>query len=214
MGLEFSFDEISLDQKVSRDQLEIDLYDELITISDAEPEEQVSLLAVKPAVPVVQADDKPESIRITGSLGKEHLLMATPVSPAPTAAEQIEIAVDARPANVARPQSIPAPYPPPVGAGPGFPVAPPAPNGPRSAPTQPSDQTPGPSPKPKEVQPPPQAAAPIFTRSKELQPPLPVPPAPRVPLASANASASSCPDCGNPAGELDMICIDCGAFIG
>src|SRR5262252_3896485 len=73
VGLEFSFDDISLDEKVSREQLEIDLYDELITISDAEPDEQVRMLSAKPAAVVnQQEDDKPESIRVTGSLGREH----------------------------------------------------------------------------------------------------------------------------------------------
>src|SRR5215469_10752667 len=62
MGLDFSFDDISLDEKVSREQLEIDLYDELITISDAEPDEQVRMLSAKPAAVVnQQEDDKPES---------------------------------------------------------------------------------------------------------------------------------------------------------
>src|SRR5262249_16265658 len=138
MGVEFNFDEISLDQKVSREQLEIDLYDELVTISDAEPEEQVKLLSAKPAVAVSHEGDKPESIRVTGYLGKDHSLAVAQVLPAPHAPELTEIPVAARPANVAKSQPLPAAYPPPLAAGPEFPAPP---NGQKPA----SVQSPGPS---------------------------------------------------------------------
>ncbi len=203
MTLEFSFDEISLDQKVSREQLEIDLYDELVTISDAEPEEQVRLLAVKPAVPISPQDDKPESIRVTGSLGKEHSMTGTPFSTVPKVAQQTEAPIAARHDIVEKPEPLPLA----IDARPGLPVTPL--NGHKPNPVKP----PAPSPRTKEIQPP--AQAPAFAPSKNPEPSTPPRPAPSpVPTASAEPLAGECPDCGKPAGELDMICIECGAFIG
>jgi len=211
MGLEFSFDEISLDQKVSRDQLEIDLYDELVTISDAEPEEQVRLLAVKPAVPVALEDDKPESIRVTGSLGKDHLLAETPILRVPIASEQTEFPVAPRPAGIAKSGPLPTAYPPMPGEAPALPVTHLPLNGQNSGPFQST----GPSQRTTEIQPPPQARPPVVVAPTGPQPSAPHPPAPApVPTASTAGSTGACPDCGKPAGELDMICIECGAFIG
>src|SRR5260370_30560355 len=102
MGLEFRFYEISLDQQVSKEQLEIDLYDELITITDADPDEQVRLLAVRPVVGGSKQDDKPESIRVTGSLGKELSPTAASVAPGEIAAHMTGMPVMAPPSNGAK----------------------------------------------------------------------------------------------------------------
>jgi len=212
MGLEFSFDEISLDQKVSGEQLEIDLYDELATISEAEPEEQVRLLAVKPVVAVSHQDDKPESIRITGSAGKEHSLAAAPTLPVPVAPEPTWIPLDARPAGIAKAELLHPAYPLPQAAAHELPLAPPAPPNRRNSG---AFQSSGQSPRTKEIQGPARAQAPVSDQTKSPQTPGPLPKAAAtVPTVSAEPLPGACPDCGNPASELDMICIECGAFIG
>ncbi|HKF57376.1 MAG TPA: hypothetical protein VKJ45_18105 [Blastocatellia bacterium] len=249
MGLEFSFDDISLDQQVSREQLEIDLYDELIEISDAEPDEQIRMLSSKPAAVSSQEDDKPESIRVTASLGKERVVAEIPATSASDEQASKPAAPVTHPPLPASPRkSAPLPYPPgadlSLAADPGntplpsayrpaadssIVAAAPPPNGQRPAPVHPAPprlMTAEPAPLPA-VRPP--EAAP---RQAMPQPPLPPPvlqgpPAPPrsaplplppkaapVPVVADSGSVNRCPDCGQPAGDLDMICIECGGFIG
>jgi len=205
MGLDFNFDEISLDQKASRDQLEIDLYDELVTISDSEPEDQVRLLAVaRPAAHPTESD-RPESIRITGSLSKEQRPrpgVAKP--PEPTAGQSEPFVIPAR-VNGAKsqhghesthPRSVPLPGVPVPGAAPQAPVAPPLP-----LPKVPQrSQTAAPSDARSQLS----AARPDIVPDA-AQTRVPAPGAPQI---------TRCANCGQPAGDLDMICIECGAFIG
>jgi hypothetical protein len=200
MGPEFSFDEISLDQHASREQLEIDLYDELVTITDAEPDEQIRLLAVKPPAPVGPAEpDRPESIRITGSLAKDQSPANPPVTPLAVAGPygKPDPAGGAYPAPEATAPEVRKPSPPLNGRNSGA-IQPsnPGPTTPEIAPPLPQVQAPAPAP-----------------RKTQLAAPVP-PPSKPVRTGPAQASVQKCPDCGQPAGELDMICIECGTFIG
>jgi hypothetical protein len=183
MGLDFSFDEISMDQRVSQEPIEIDLYDELITISDAEPDEQVRLLAIRPPAAGAKTDDMPESITVTGSLAKEQAPASVPVMASQTTAARTEI-----------------------------PVAPPPPNGTQPEPTV----TAIPSLRTREITlPPPQIQPAVAEALRQPQPSAPLQkPSPAPAKVAPKASINVCSDCGQPAGELDMICIECGAFIG
>jgi hypothetical protein len=207
MGLEFRFDEISLDQQVSSEQVEIDLYDELITISDAAPEEQVRLLAIKPALDNPIEGDGPESIRVTGSPGKEQLPATGPGGTTEPVIQRAEVPIVApspygrnsqplnspnlvTPAN--QPQAASTPHS----------------NGQKSEPQQPAT----PAAKPADTILPPTPVHPGLAAPPRQgqRVPTALPPSPPVIAAPANV----CPDCGQAAGELDMICIECGAFIG
>jgi hypothetical protein len=220
MGLEFSFDDVSLDQQVSGDQLEIDLYDELITISDAEPDEQVRLLSARPQATGYRQDDKAESIRVTGSLARG------PASGGLAMPDQIIPAQDdpfaaAPPPNSTRPRPLPGPSPVPRETRPQVPPTPlptpPAVAGQRPAqPIQPEFSAPIPAPKTREMTPPGtlhQQPAPQPPRVQ--RPPSSVSaPGSAAPVVSAETPGNKCQDCGQPAGDLDMICIECGAFLG
>jgi hypothetical protein len=252
MGLEFSFDDISLDQQVSREQLEIDLYDELITISDAEPDDQIRMLSSKPAaVSSHQENDKPESIRVTGSLGRERAFGETPPMPAAAGFEQAsKPAAATHPPLPASPRkSAPLPYPPAadpsLAADPGNTPLPsayrpaadtstvaaaPPPNGQRPAPVQPVPPRPmtaepapppaewPPEAPPRQARPQPPVPTPVFQAPPAPSRSAPLPPAPPkaapAPVVAVTGSINRCPDCGQPAGDLDMICIECGGFIG
>jgi len=250
MGLEFSFDDISLDQQVSREQLEIDLYDELIEISDAEPDDQIRMLSSKPAaVSSHQENDKPESIRVTGSLGKERVVAETPATSASEEQASKPAAVTHPPLPASPRKSAPLPYPPAadlsLAADPGNTPPPsayrpaadssivaavPPPNGQRPAPVRPAPPPrpmtaePGPSPAewlleaaPRQAVPQPPLPSPVLQAPPVPSRSAPLPPPPKaapVPVVADSGSVNRCPDCGQPAGDLDMICIECGGFIG
>jgi hypothetical protein len=218
MELEFSFDEISLDQQVSREQLEIDLYDELITISDAEPDEQMRLLAARPQVGSVREADRPESIRITSSLAKVPTTSVSGTS-SQIVAGQGPVSITPALPNGAPSQPLPS-------------INPYSAEGPREAtPVPPRVAVQKPEPLPPAV---PTAIPPDFPGSKTGEIPTPRalvqqpvgepsgvarPSAPVAPAITADpavqaASGIKCQDCGQLAGELDMICIECGAFLG
>jgi hypothetical protein len=239
MGLEFSFDDANLDQQVSRDQLEIDLYDELITISDAEPDEQVKMLATKPAtVAGHQGNDKPESIRVTGSLGRERAMGEAPPMPSPAWPEQDSMpAAGAPPARPAKSAPLPSAYP--AVADPGNMAVPTNPNGQKPVPVRPvspnpmpAERRPAPVERPPvpapmqvptqhplpsaEVQAPPRRVSQQLAAPPRAAAPPPVAPpraAPVMPVPETRF-VNKCPDCGQPAGDLDLICIECGGFIG
>ena len=208
MGLEFSFDEISLDQQASSEQLEIDLYDELVTIAVAEPEEQVRLLATTPApMPGRAEPDKPESIRVTGSLGKEQFQAGMLVAPAEIPV-QTEAPIPAPQLKAMPPEAPEYPHArAPLWSG-DISEHPAPTNGERPHPLQPA----GAVREADKATPPPKPQVPPHPQDSQPRPKAP--PVPPVLAAPPAAPAVTCPDCGREAGELDMICIECGAFIG
>jgi hypothetical protein len=231
MGLEFSFDD-TLDQQVSRDQLEIDLYDELITISDAEPDEQVRMLATKPATVVGhQENDKPESIRVTGSLGRERGMSDAPAMPIGIGPEQASMPADGPPpANPAQSAAIlPGSATPTASNGQNLAPARLASATPMTAERRPAPvewppdaptmhvkpPLPLPTPTAQALAPPPKSALPPVAPPRAVAPP-PVAPPKAAPVTAVPDTrfVNKCPDCGQPAGDLDMICIECGGFIG
>jgi hypothetical protein len=249
MGLEFSFDDISLDQQVSREQLEIDLYDELIEISDAEPDEQIRMLSSKPAaVASHQESDKPESIRVTGALGRERVVAETPATSTSDEQASKPAAATHPPLPASPRKSAPLPYPPvadlSLAADPGnlplpsayrpaadtsIVAAAPPPNGQRPAPVRPAPPMPitaepapvpaewPPEAGPRQVMPQPPLPSPVLQAPPTPPRSAPLPPLPKaapVAVVADSGFVNRCPDCGQPAGDLDMICIECGAFIG
>jgi hypothetical protein len=217
MGLDFNFDDIDLEQHVSENQLEIDLYDELITITDAEPDDQIRLLAARTLVGNHNADDKPESIRITGSLARVSPAIGAPALQGQIVARQDETFLTPPPPNGAKSQPLPSINPVSQETRPQVPPThPPTVIGHKPQPIQTATPAPIPSPPRAETNPPPAVVEqPVPQPPRVARPPAPVPlPSKAAPVVPVTASGPRCQDCGQPAGELDMICIECGAFLG